>query len=83
MTRTGEKRIDRDRRNLAEFMLTQAVLGNGFCKCLVGERKADRKVVSLISERKMKQPVFLQRPNYPLTIFFSNKKEKNYVANGK
>lgn len=65
----GEKRNYKDRRNLAEFTLTQAVLGNknGFRKYLVGERQASQQAVSLISKRKMKQPVLLQRPNYALT----------------
>lgn len=64
-------------------MLTQAVLGNknGFLKCIIGESKAGQKVVSLISERKMKQPVILQRPNYALTIFFLNKKRKKGCSN--
>lgn len=55
LEKIGGKRNDKDRRNLAEFMLTQAVLGNknGFHKCPVGERKASQKVVPLISERKI------------------------------
>lgn len=68
----GGKKNVKDGRNLAEFMLTQAVLGNknGFHKYIVEERKADQKVFSLISKRKMKTQVFLQSLNYPLTIFF-------------
>lgn len=77
MEKIGEKRNDKDRRNLAEFMLAQAVLGNknGFHKCPVGERKASQKAVSLISERKTKNPVFLPRPNHPL-FFFPQIKER-------
>jgi len=83
LEKTRKERNDKDRRNLVEFMLTQAVLGNknGFHECLVGERKASQKVVSLISKRKMKQTVFLQRLNYPLTIIFSNKKRKKGCSN--
>lgn len=63
-------------------MLTQAVLGNknGFHKYIVEERKANQKIISLISNKKMNTPVFLQSLSYPLTFFLMEKKRKKDVA---
>lgn len=78
LEKIGEKRNDKDRRNLAEFMLAQAVLGNknGFHKCPVGERKASQKVVSLISQRKMKKNSISLKAKSPPIFFFPQIKER-------
>lgn len=75
LEKIGEKRNDKDRRNLSEFMLTQAALGNenGFHKCPVRERQTESSFINKWEEDE-KNSISSKAKSPP--IFFPNKIEK-------